>query len=96
MPFLYIALNSCYFDLMRKRTQTKEYSGSGVLSVCRFSPDGGLLSIDNGVSSSTSLMEVVAVLEERTSCLRHVFGRTQGLSVDICKFANLGSEMLET
>ena len=38
----------------------EEYSGSGVLSFCRSSPDGDLLLTDNGVSSSTSSTDVVA------------------------------------
>ena len=51
------------------RLTGKEYSGSGVLSLSRSSLDGDLLLTDNGVSSSTSLTDVVAVLEEQVACV---------------------------
>ena len=47
----------------------EECAWVGLSGVMRSSSDGDSLSTDNGVSSSLSLTDVVAVLEEQAACV---------------------------
>ena len=51
------------------RLTGEEYSWFSLSAVMRSSSDGDSLSTDNGVSSSLSLTDVVAVLEEQAACV---------------------------
>ena len=51
------------------RLTGEEHSWFGRFNLVRSSPDGGLLSTDNGVASSLSLTDVAAVLGERVACV---------------------------
>ena len=76
------------------RLTGEEHSWFGRFNLMRSSPDGGLLSIDNGEASSSSLTDVAAVLGEPLACVSCLDVRE--LIVDTCEFAYLGSKTLET